>query len=268
MTLACLPMYDLPGLRAATDAWWRGLAGALAAAGVEDPPVALSRDRSIPELLHDPALLLGQTCGYPLTHDLAEVVKLVATPVYGCEGCEGPRYRSAFVVRADEPAESLEALRGRRVAINARTSQSGYNCLRHAVSALAGGAAFFSQVVETGAHGASLAAVRESLADLAATDCVTLALMRRTEPAAFEGLRVLDWSAPAPGLPYVTRADAAPELVERLQAGLAAAAADPALAAAREALCLEGFELLPLEAYRVIDEMEQAARDSGYPDLV
>lgn len=268
MAVASLSMYDLPALRWAVDAWWAGLARALVAAGVADPPEALTRDRDLDEVLRDPGLLLGQTCGYPLTHALAGAVELVATPLYGCEGCAGPFYRSAFVVRADETAGSLAGLRGRRVAVNGRDSQSGYNSLRHAVSALAGGAAFFAEVLVTGGHLASMAAVREDRADLAAVDCVTLALARRAEPAAADGLRVLDWSAPAPGLPYVTRADAAPELVDRLRTGLEAATADPDLAAARAALGLEGFEVLPIGAYRVIEEMEATARDRGYPELL
>ena len=36
MAVASLPMYDLPELREATDAWWRGLARAFAAEGLED----------------------------------------------------------------------------------------------------------------------------------------------------------------------------------------------------------------------------------------
>jgi ABC-type phosphate/phosphonate transport system substrate-binding protein len=109
--------------------------------------------------------------------------------------------------------------------------------------------------------------VRENRADLAAVDGVTFALTARTEPSAVAGLRVLAWSAAAPGLPYVTRADASKDEVAALRAGVLTAAADPELAAARQALSLTGFEVLPLEAYDVIDEMEAEAISLGYPDI-
>jgi len=260
-------MYDLPALRRATDAWWTGLARALEAAGIDGVPRQLERQRAMDEVWLDPHLLLSQTCGYPLTHALAGRVRLVATPVYDVEGCAGASYRSAFLVRDDDPAERLADLRGRRVAINSRDSQSGYNCLRHALAPLTDGSPLFSEVRETGDHGASLAALRENAADLAAVDGVTLALVARSEPAAVAGLRVLDWSAAAPALPYITRADAGDDELAALRDGLLATAADPGLAEARAALALKGFEILPLAAYDVIDRMESGAVALGYPAI-
>ncbi len=49
---------------------------------------------------------------------------------------------------------------------------------------------------------------------------------------------------------------------------LRAAIADPALAAAREALLLRDVMLLPDSAYERMDEMEAAAVARGYPALV
>lgn len=267
MAIAGLPMYDLPALRPATDAWWAGLARALAEAGVSAVPERLTRERDLADLWRDPDLLLAQTCGYPLTHALAGTVRLVATPVYRAEGCEGAEYRSAFVVRADTPARDLSELRGRRVTINARDSQSGFNCLRHAVARLARGGRFFAEVVESGSHMASLAAVRGGRADVAAIDGVTLALLKDHDPGVVSGLRVLGWSAPAPGLPYVTAAGADEAQIARLRAGLRAAMEDPGLAEVRRALRLAGVEVLPWAAYDVIDEMEAEARAAGYPDV-
>ena len=40
MAVASLPMYDLPELRAATDAWWRGLAQAFRREGIADLPAS------------------------------------------------------------------------------------------------------------------------------------------------------------------------------------------------------------------------------------
>ncbi len=52
-----------------------------------------------------------------------------------------------------------------------------------------------------------------------------------------------------------------------MRAGVLTAAADPELAAARQALSLAGFEVLPLEAYDVIGEMAAEATALGYPEI-
>jgi ABC-type phosphate/phosphonate transport system substrate-binding protein len=82
-----------------------------------------------------------------------------------------------------------------------------------------------------------------------------------------DGLRTLAWTDSAPNLPYVTAIQRDDETVQRLRDGLAAAFAPPDGRAAREALFLEGIEVLGPETYQAIDAMEQAAFDLAYPDL-
>jgi ABC-type phosphate/phosphonate transport system substrate-binding protein len=106
------------------------------------------------------------------------------------------------------------------------------------------------------------------VADVAAIDAVTLALVKSCRPSAVSSLRVLAWSEPAPGLPYVTRSEAGPDLVARLREGLQAAFADSGSRSVRQTLLLTGAEALPAAAYDRIDEMEAAAVARGYPDLV
>ena len=267
MAEANLPMYDLPELRSATDAWWQGLARSFRKAGLAEVPDRLNRDATMPDLWRDPALLFSQTCGYPLVHAFKGVLQPVATPAYGAEGCAGASYRSALVVRADEAASELGALRGRRCAVNSRTSHSGFNALRHVVAQLGSGQGFFSEVVMTGEHKASLEAVADGRADIAAIDCVTYALYRRLVPALAGHLRVLAWTDPAPGLPYVTRASAGSEIVARLREGLMDALAASDLAPTREALLLTGAEVLPMATYDRVLAMERAAVASGCADL-
>lgn len=265
--VATLAMYDLPEVRAATDAWWEAIARALRAEGVPDVPPALDRSRPAPLAWRDRSLLLAQTCGYPLTHAFADALTALAVPSYAAEGCTPGRYRSAFVVRADDPVADLAGLRGRRAAANEPESQSGCNVLRAAVAPLAGGARFFSAVAWTSAHRASLAAVRTGTADVAAVDAVTLALLERHAPAETGGLRVLAWSAEAPALPYVTRRGIDDAVRTRLTAGLLRAAGDPSAAEARTALLLEGLSPLDDAAYAVIPEMRRGAERLGYPEL-
>lgn len=267
MPLASLPMYDLAELQAETDAWWAGLAGHLRSAGVPDAPATLARDRPAEAVLESPDLLLAQTCGYPLTHAMAGKLRPVATLAYAAPGCEGASYRSLIVVREKDPIRNLVAARGRTAAVNALDSHSGLNVLRAMLAPFSAGGRFLGRVVVTGSHRASLAAVAAGEADLAAIDCVTHALLARHAPEALEGTRLLMASPPAPGLPYVTRAGAVDDLVARLRAGLAAALADPALAAVRDALLIAGAEPLPLKAYAAMPAMRRAAEALGYAEL-
>ena len=244
--LACLPMYDFEEVRAATDALWGGIAQR-----VPNAPAALTRGGDLYGVWTDPGLLLAQTCGFPLVTALKRRVRVVATPRYAAEGCEGAWYRSAIVVRDGDPARGMADLRGRRCAVNGMDSNSGMSLLRGAVSDFVDASQrFFATTVLTGAHVQSLRAVAEGEADVAAIDCVTWALLGRMRPAAVAGLRVLGWSGASPGLPLITALDGD---VAGLRAVLEEVAVDPGLAWAREALLLEGFSVLPSAAYDVID---------------
>jgi len=268
MSIASLPMYDLPEARQATDELWRGLARHFARAGIEDVPAELLRRPSLPEHWLSPDLLFSQTCGYPFRNAIKGRVRLLATPCYEAAGCEGPSYRSLVLVRANAREQSLAELKGATVAFNSTDSQSGYNALRFLVAPLAKDGRFFGKTVETGGHGLSLAAVAAGDADVAAVDCVSYALFQRYRRPELEEVRVLCSTPSAPGLPYVTAGDSDPERLSKLREALRAAIADPALAAAREALLLGDVMLLPDSAYERMDEMEAAAAARGYPALV
>jgi ABC-type phosphate/phosphonate transport system substrate-binding protein len=266
--IASLPMYDLPELAAATAAWWAGLRHHMVEAGVAGLPAVLTHPEDPHAHWRDPDLVFSQTCGYPLTHELKGKVQLLATPRYLAKGSEGATYVSQVIVRADDPAASIADLKGRRAAYNDRASQSGYNVLRHLVAPHAKGKPFFAAAIESGAHRRSLALVREGRADVAAIDCVTLELLARAAPQELDGIRVLSATARAPSLPYITSIGTSPEQLAQLRYGLAAACADPALAATRATLLIAGCETLPLAAYDEILVIERAARAAGYPELV
>ena len=104
-----------------------------------------------------------------------------------------------------------------------------------------------------------MAAVRDGAADVAAIDCVTYANVEGVAPHEIAPLRVIARSASAPALPYVTRRDIAPAELQTLRDGLQAGIADPALAEARSALLIAGIEIVPLQAYDRLLEMEREA---------
>jgi ABC-type phosphate/phosphonate transport system substrate-binding protein len=260
MSLAALPMYDLPELRWATDGLWAGLAERLPGA-----PAALTRDRPAEAVWTDPDLLLAQACGYPLVTTLAGKSQVVATPCYDAQGCDGPFYSSAIVVRRDDPAARLIDLYGRRAAINAASSHSGMNVFRREIADVARGRPFFGETITTGSHAASAAAVASGRADVAAIDAVTWALLGASEPETFRALRVLTWTRPAPGLPLISSAQTNAGRLEDLRRALDEAAVDPALARVRTALRLTGFA--PPPDYGAIHDMERDAARLGYPTL-
>ncbi len=260
------PMYAVPSEAAAT--FWAGLRRHMVAAGLSDLPDRPAVPDDLRAHWRDPNLLLSQTCGYPLVTELAGQVRLVATPCYDAPGCDGPTYTSFVLVRRDDPACVLADLCGRRAACNERGSQSGWNALRAAVAPLAEAGRFFGAVLQTGAHLRSMDAVRRGEADVAAVDCVTVALAARDRPEVVDGLRVLCRTAPGvPGLPLVTGAATSAADIARLRTALHAAAADPALAEARAGLLLRDVAVLAPESYDACLAMERDAVAAGYPDL-
>ena len=265
--IASLPMYDLPAVRQATDTLWAGLARLLRSHDLPNIPDQLDRSTPLDRQWRADDLLLSQCCGYPLVYRFADSLQVVATPHYAAEGCAGPRYRSAIIVRRGDPAGSIAGLRGRRCAINSRHSHSGMNALRAHAAGAAENGRLFAEIVETGGHGASIEAVVQDKADVAAIDCVTFALLRRHTPEAVDRVQVLEWTESAPGLPFVTAAARRADEVDTLRRALSDAMADPALASAREALLLDGISVLSEDAYSEIRHFEESAAALGYPEL-
>lgn len=250
---------------AAVAAFWTVLARALRAAGVADVPAALTWPDHLPAHWRDPNLLLSQTCGYPFATLLRDQVRYLATPRFTTPGCDGACYASAVVVRAGEPATALADLRGSRVAFNSRDSHSGFNALRALIAPLATDGRFFGAAIETGSHAGSLAALSGHQADVAAIDAVTLALVSRTRPDAVEDLRVLAFTEPAPGLPFITSRFTPQREVATLRRVLGdVCGADEPVA---RALLLDGVAVLPHDSYEVIRAAEADAVARGYPDL-
>ncbi|GMG85442.1 PhnD/SsuA/transferrin family substrate-binding protein [Paralimibaculum aggregatum] len=239
-------MYDRRELEPETDRLWRLLREAIRDRGIDAPEV-LTRDKPLRLVWSAPELVFGQTCGLPYASALARRVGLIGTPAYAIDGVAPGEYRSALIVRADNPAADLGALAGARVAINARDSQSGYGALMHEVAPHVRGGQFFSEAMITGSHAASMEAVARGGADLAAIDGVTWALAERYDRIVSR-LRVIAWSAPMPGLPYISG--------QRRHLPVLLAAAEAAIAAlpapTRDALLLTGIVHTRPETYDVI----------------
>jgi ABC-type phosphate/phosphonate transport system substrate-binding protein len=265
--LACLPMYDFPELVRDHDRLWAALATRLRRTIRDVVPDVLTRPTALMPIWRHPRLLLGQTCGWPLVTELAGTVRLVATPVYDAPGCDGARHRSAIVVRTDDPAATLADLRGRRCAINGWDSNTGMNLLRATIAPLAGGGRFFHDVEISGSHQQSLRLVGAGIADVAAIDAVSLALLGQIEPDLVGATRILGWTPASPGLPLITAPASSDATVEALREALADVFADPDLADIRHRLRLAGVEVLGLGDYEPVRRLEAEAMALGYPRL-
>jgi ABC-type phosphate/phosphonate transport system substrate-binding protein len=261
--IAALPMYDAD--RAAVQAWWHGVAELLRAQGLDGVPAQAVWPQDLHAHWLDPRLLLSQSCGHPLVTTLAGRVQVVGAFRYSAPGCEGLNYSSEIVVRSDD-AEAIEAYRGRVAAVNAHDSHSGAYALRAHVALHAVNGAFFGRYRVTGSHRRSLDAVRSGDADLAAIDNITLAGLQRAAPDCLRGLKVIASTEAVTGLPLITAAATLPSDVIALRRALASACAAPALADARSALFIAGFEPVDATAWRRVDELRRIADDALYAE--
>ena len=252
--IASLPMYDLPEVKGATDAWWHGLARHMGVAGELDR----GPDRLAPWC--NPGLAFSQTCGYPLTHAFRGKLRLLATPHYNAPGCEAALYCS--IVFAREKIE-LPSLRGGVAAFNTPDSMSGMLALKLVFAPYAKRGDFFSRAIQTGGHPRSMEAVQKGEADVCAIDAVTAALVRRYRPELAEGLVEIARSPKVPALPYVTSTAQPAARIAQLRDGLRRAFSDPSLASAREALLLAGFSILDDAVYERIANLEREMEAAG-----
>lgn len=249
--IAALNMYDWPSQQAANLALWDYLREGLRAQGI-DAPQTLSQERAGFALWDDPALLFAQTCGYPYYSRLQERVALIATPCYAVEGCRGPQYRSAVVVRADSGRQSLTDCRGAVAAATADHSMSGYIFLKNCFAEMAQQGPVFERLVWTGGHARSIEALCEGRADVATIDCVSWHNACLDWPDKTSQLKIIDWSAAAPGLPLVT---------SRENEACVSVLRDLLAACPRELLAplhITGFEPLSREDYQAIGALDAA----------
>ena len=157
--VAAYTMYGGPPVRPAVRQWWTSVARRLKDGGMTGVPAKPNFTLGERDQWTHPNLLLAQTCGFPMMKGVTGPVRLICTPVYDVPYADGVNYCSVVVVDADSEATSLSDLRGRRAAISKPTSHSGYNALRALFAPLARGQRMFRDVVSTGSHGASAAAV-------------------------------------------------------------------------------------------------------------
>ncbi|WP_380779587.1 phosphate/phosphite/phosphonate ABC transporter substrate-binding protein [Sphingomonas sp. R86520] len=265
--IASLGMYDHPAQHAANDQLWAAVARTLRGCGVTNVPDRLDRTRDVDAIWHDPGLLFGQACGYPLVVDGTLALQVLGFPVYDTGGSDTQAHGSVLIARTDDERASIRDFRGGVAAVNDRRSNTGMNLFRAAIAPVAGQGPFFADVVDTGSHRASLEAIASGAADLAAIDRVTYAAVARFEPDLAAGVRIVAYSLPSPTLPFVTAAGTDTETVAALHVALGQIFADPNLADARDTLFLTGMTTATPTSLSPTSRLEADAIRAGYPQL-
>lgn len=254
--LASLPMY-LPSDNAA-QALWCDIAGLLHERVDSAIPEALTWPQDLLTHWRDPRLLLSQTCGYPLTTALRQQVQVVGTFSYDVPGADGIKCTSQLIRRSDDARTTLAAFAGSCLAFNSTDSQSGFNALRALVSGTQPQQPFFACALETGGHNASIEAVRVGRADMAAIDCVTLEIWKKTNPGLSGEIAVFGSTDAYTGLPLITAKDTPAQTVDALRSSLRAVATEARFAAVRAPFFISGFTATSTDDYAVCLRMEQA----------
>lgn len=197
--IASLMMYARPELEGAHRRFWRAIRASLAVRDIPSPP-ELSQTAGEFSVWEDPALVFSQTCGMPYRTRLHDEVQIVCTPDYGLDGCPAGYYRSAIVVRNDDPRTELPEFAKAQMAFNMSHSQSGFAALYAHTKPLG---FWFTNHIQSGGHLSSAEMIARGNADIACLDVQTWRLIQRYEPMAAK-LRVLEYTKPTPALPYIT----------------------------------------------------------------
>ncbi|MDF3213035.1 phosphate ABC transporter substrate-binding protein [Mesorhizobium sp. M7A.F.Ca.CA.001.09.2.1] len=213
----------------------RDAAGALIA---PDPATLPPDELDFHRLWLHPLLLFAQTCWGPMELGLSRHVQVVGQPSYDAyEGGQGELYSSALVMRIGEgpevrsPADGsalipLDLIRGKRFIFNSLDSMSGIIALTRDLQAAGEGLDIFSSRSESGGHRASIVAIAEGRADVAAIDCESWALAQRFEPAARK-VAIVGWTGRRKGLPFITARATTEKTVRAMREALAGLSEQP-----------------------------------------
>jgi len=227
--IASLAMYPFAHVRAATNELWAAIRRNLGWG-----PDELEWNVLTPDVWSDPNLLLAQCCGWPLVAELADSIAVLGTFDYAVPDSMDGTYRSLIVTGTDRSLDELRADPSTQAAVNDHSSLSGWISFQH----VWGGK---PQNFVTGAHIESCRALVDGRAQVACIDAVSFNLFEEFEPTAVAGLRVIGHGPRIPCLPIFVPSQHVAKVPE-LRSAFAAAVADPALAVARRALRIRGFE--------------------------
>lgn len=267
--LVSLPMYVVSP--EANEALWQWLRQDVISQ-LSDLDQALVPDNlSHPDDLHthwkQADLLMSQTCGFPLMTELYQKVQLIGSFEYDVPYADGIECKSVLICRDDDQAKNLTDFQDRTVAFNSLTSQSGYNSLRHLIAPLSKNGQFFKTAYISGGHKASIEAVQQKKADLAAIDCVTFEGLKRYGGDTCKGLRIIANTHAYPGLPLISGLHTPQPLLDALKNSLSRMHLQTELKPVLQTLMIKKWSPSFWSTYQVCLEMQEQALAQNYTKL-
>lgn len=197
-------------------------------------PVTLVMDLPWQErerLLDQGEIDLCWICGLPyvLKADRSPglVEPLVAPVMAGSRYQNRPIYFSDVIVHRDSSFKTISDLHGATWAYNEPGSHSGFGVVRYTLALQGKSFAYFSTVIESGAHQNSLRMILDREVDASAIDSTVLELEMRRDPQITSQIRVIDTFGPSPIPPWVISGNTPVELRQRLLERFVHMALDP-----------------------------------------
>ncbi|MBW4673896.1 MAG: phosphate/phosphite/phosphonate ABC transporter substrate-binding protein [Desmonostoc geniculatum HA4340-LM1] len=129
-----------------------------------------------------------------------------------------PWYRACIIVKQDSPIKTLKDLKGKRIAFVDKLSTSGYLMPLATFKKLGiDEKRDFAQVLYTGSHSKSMAALEDGIVDAAATNTSSYLKEQKIGNLKPQNTRVLWQSTPIVNFPIVVSKKLPPELIQRLK---------------------------------------------------
>ena len=207
-------------------------------------PRELSRSSDPTKLWQSNVLFVSQTCGWPLVTRLTDKVRVVGAFRQTTPESASHFYRSVVVGRVDGTPFDFQ---GSVAAVNEFESLSGWISL---IAAIHGPQeSWRGEVRVSGSHAESVRMLCRGEADVASIDSVTLAHLRRIDPATIASLFVICNGPLVPCLPIVAHRSISDSQLDELRQALSESTRDQNNADATSALFIKGFDPLDLDDY-------------------
>lgn len=216
-------------------------------------PLSLKWDINPSDSWSDERLVLGMSCGFPVSTTLRDKVRVIGTFSFTPSfGSKTPfLYRSVIIARKSlsVPLEQVCSEMSLRAAVNSYDSLSGYISLLSACGFKYSSGWPQAEVVLTGAHVNSYVAVRDGAADIASVDGMTWEYLQRISPSLLDGVVVVGYGPYVPCLPLILKGDATDAEVSAWRNAFQKAIKDPSLTESLAKLMLQDFVVLENDDY-------------------
>ena len=207
-------------------------------------PRELTRTSNPAKVWQSDGAFVSQTCSWPLVTRLTDKVRVVGAFRQTTPESASHFYRSVVVGRVDGTPFDFQ---GAVAAVNDLESLSGWISL---IAAIHGPQeSWRGEVRVSGSHSESVRMLCRGETDVASLDSVTLAHLRRIDPATIDSLFVIGHGPLVPCLPIIAHRSINDSQLNQLRQALSESTRDQNITDATSALFINGFDPLDLNDY-------------------